>query len=108
MEKGETYSLEVNGEGTHHAFNYKTLDKASEAYTFLSNKFSDHRIRNQDSMHSADETVHLTISDMFIGTFPTNTKASIVPEDWFNKEIYEKMLEAARSYYEKTNETVTD
>ncbi|MCP3764197.1 hypothetical protein NLX67_17765 [Domibacillus sp. A3M-37] len=108
MEKGTTYSLEVNGEGTHNSFNYETMSKASEAYKFLSGKFSEYRINNKSSVTSDEEIVQLTISDMFIGTFPINTAASIVPEDWFSKDVYEEMLEAARDYYEKTNELAID
>jgi hypothetical protein len=108
MESGITYSLEINGEGTRNSFNYETMSKASEAYKFLSSKFSAHRIINKNSITSADEIVQLTISDMFIGTFPINTMASIIPEDCFNKEVYDEMLKAAREYYEKTNKLVID
>lgn len=108
MEKGMTYSLEVNGEGTHNSFNYETMSKASEAYQFLSGKFSEQRINNKSSVTSAEEIVQLTISDMFIGTFPNNTTASIIPENWFKREVYEEMLEAARDYYEKAYERVID
>ena len=108
MEKGITYSLEVVGEGTHNSFNYETMSKASEAYTFLSRKFSEYRINNKGSVTSPEEIVQLTISDMFLGTFPNNTAASIVPEDWFDKDVYEEMVEAARDYYEKTNKPAID
>ncbi|MCI2257194.1 hypothetical protein L2D08_23050 [Domibacillus sp. PGB-M46] len=108
MEEGITYSLEVNGKDTRNSFNYETMSEASEAYAFLSRKFIEHRINNKSSVTSDEELVQLTISDMFIGTFPNNTAPSIVPEDWFNKNIYEEMLEAARDYYEKTNELAAD
>ncbi|WP_050183884.1 hypothetical protein [Domibacillus robiginosus] len=108
MEKGITYSLEVNGEGMHHSFNYETMGKADEAYKFLAQKFNDHKIINKSAAASPDEFVQLTISNMYIGTFPTNTTATIVPEEWFNKAVYEQMLEAARDYYEKTNELTID
>lgn len=108
IEKGMTYSLEVNGEGTRNSFNYETMSKAREAYQFLSRKFSERRVNNKSSVTSAEELVQLTISNMFIGTFPNNTTPSIVPEEWFNKDVYEEMLEAARDYYEKTNELAID
>lgn len=103
-----TYSLEVNGEGTHNSFNYKTMGEASEAYQFLSGKFSAHRINNRSPVTSAEEFVQLTISDVFIGTFPNNTATSIVPEDWFKREVYKEIVKAAREYYEKVNELAID
>lgn len=103
-----TYSLEVNSEGTRNSFNYETMNEASKAYQFLSGKFSEHRIHNKRSVTSDEEFVQLTISDMFIGAFPSNTTASIVPEDWFKRDVYEEILEAAREYYEKVNELAID
>ena len=108
MEEGMTYSLEINGEGTRNSFNYETMIEAIEAYQFISGKFSEYRINNKRSVASAEEIVQLTISDMFIGTFPNNTAASIVPEDWFKREVYEEIVEAARDYYKKINELAID
>jgi hypothetical protein len=91
MNSNLNYSLSINSDKDRNSWDLP-YDKAKNIYKILEEEFKDYTYVRSTDIPTTD-TVQMTINTSYSGKVPSGAMASFVPETWFKKEVYEKLLD---------------